>query len=463
MAVAPAQAASASLEVVGRTELGARGLNAGLAVAGACAYVGSRGEGPVAVVDISDPTHPAPSGELPARPATTARELRAFPEAGWLVVLDYATRAGGANRLQFYRWTDSCLRPVAAGGVDFGARTPHEMYLWRDPAHPGRVLIYVAMFGGGAGDLQVVDASDVAAPRVIGTGPALPGPLHSVALDPEGRRAYLSDWTGGLFLADTSTFADGASAPRVTLLTAAANAYRTPPGNVHSAVPVPGRRDLVLVTDERYPRPAGAGCPFGPAHLVDVSDPAHPRATATLAIPENDPSRCPGAAPGTWTSHNPTLTQNLALVTWYSGGLQAWDTADAGAPAELAELRPAGTRALAGDPQLGATATMTWSYPVIRDGLIYVADINQGLLVVRYHGPHEEEVAGLAFAEGNSNLTQVAAAPTPTPTAAPSDSPARPVSAPRGSGSGVVWPALVLLAAALVAAALLIRRRRARP
>ncbi len=260
-------------------------------------------------------------------------------------------------------------------------------------------------------------------------------------------------------MTDTSQFAAAAANPQLTLLTSGAGAYRTPPGNVHSAVPVPGRK-LVLTTDERYPRPAGAGCPFGPAHLVDVSDPGRPRAVGTLAIPENDPARCPGAAPGTWTSHNPTLTANLALITWYSGGLQVWQTADAAAPAQLAELRPSGVRARAGDAQLGSTATMTWSYPIVRDGLVYVADINQGLLVVRYRGPHEEELARLAFAEGNSNLTQVAAAHSPAPSA---PAPPSPAGAPATASSGLVWPALVLLAAALVAAALLVRRRRARP
>ena len=37
---APVQAADGTLEVVGRTDLGARGLSAGLALAGNCAYVG---------------------------------------------------------------------------------------------------------------------------------------------------------------------------------------------------------------------------------------------------------------------------------------------------------------------------------------------------------------------------------------------------------------------------------------
>lgn len=453
----PARAAAPGLDVVGQSDLGGRGLNAGLALAGSCAYVGSRGAGPVAVVDISEPAHPAPAGELPARAATTPREVRAYPDGRWLVVLDYALSAGGANRLDFYRWADDCRRPAAVGSYGFGSRAPHEMYLWRDPVHAGRVLIFVTMFSLAAGDLQVIDASDPAAPRLLATGPGLPGALHSIALDPDGRRAYLSDWTGGLFLADTSELADAAASPQIHLLTAAADAFRTPPGNVHSAVPVPGRR-LVLTTDERYPAPGGAGCPFGPAHLVDISDPAHPRATATLAIPENDPGRCPGAAPGTWTSHNPTLTTNLALVTWYSGGLQVFDISDAAHPAALTELRPSGAQARAGDPALGSTATLTWSYPIVQNGLVYVADINQGLLVLRYHGPHEEEISGLAFAEGNSNLTRLAPAPAPSESPAPASSPATPA-----RGSGLTYPILLLLVSALVAGAALIGIRRRHP
>ena len=32
-----------------------------------------------------------------------------------------------------------------------------------------------------------------------------------------------------------------------------------------------------------------------------------------------------------------------------------------------------------------------WSYPIIEDGLIYVVDIRNGLYVLEYHGPYEDE------------------------------------------------------------------------
>ncbi len=45
-----------------------------------------------------------------------------------------------------------------------------------------------------------------------------------------------------------------------------------------------------------------------------------------------------------------------------------------------------------------------WSFPIIRNGLIYVVDIRNGLYVLRYNGPHADEVADISFLEGNSNL-----------------------------------------------------------
>jgi hypothetical protein len=59
-----------------------------------------------------------------------------------------------------------------------------------------------------------------------------------------------------------------------------------------------------------------------------------------------------------------------------------------------------------------------------------VADINQGLYVLRYQGQHQEQVAQVAFAEGNSNLTATLPSPSPSPSVA--HSPAL----HRGSGTG---------------------------
>jgi hypothetical protein len=379
----------------------------------------------------------------------------------------YALR-GGPNQLDLYRWTTDCSTPTLAGHYSFGGRLPHELYLWQDPAQPSRVLLYVALFGSAGEGLEVVDISDPARPVRV-SGLTIPrgygrAPVHSVSLSADGRTAYLSLWTGGLVAADVSDVAAGQAGAAVRLLTPPGSAYTTPPGNVHSAIPLRGT-SLVLTTDERYPPPFGQGCPFGTAHLVDVADPARPAVTAVLAVPENDPRVCATAPRGTWTSHNATLTAHLALISWYSAGLQAFQLDDPANPVRLAELRPSGTNPTARDLELGTTDAMTWSYPVISQGLVYIADINQGLLILRYRGPHEEEISSLAFSEGNSNLTatvkipEASPAPSPAPTVAPTPSPSLPATPSpraRSRAAGDVPAAVLVSAGATLLLALLL-------
>ena len=464
----PAAAAGASLEVVGRDALNSRGMNAGLAVAAPCAYVGSRTDAAPLVLDIANPAAPRAVGQLPAHAGSTPRELRAAAGNHELLVLSYDLR-GGPNQIDLYRWGDDCRTPSPAGSYSFGSRKPHEMYLWQDPKNRSRLLLFVTMFGAGGDGLDILDVSDPAAPRRLG-GWAVPSgygspPVHSISLAPDGAVAYVSLWTGGLIVADVSDFASGKAQPALRPLTPPPAVFRTPPGNVHSAVPLAGGT-MVLTTDERYPTPFGAGCPFGTAHVVDVSNPAAPRSVAALSVPENDPAACRAAPSGTWTSHNPTVTAHLALVSWHSAGLQVFSLDDPARPSRLAELRPSGVSPKLRDLELGTTDAMTWSYPVLSGGLVYVVDINQGLLVLRYHGLHEEEVSGTGFAEGNSNLDAATAAGSPSAAASASAGTATPGSTPAAPSAAAPQPVPLLAAAGLVmlasGGALAIRWRRRR-
>ena len=468
--LAAAKAAGATLEVVGRQALGNRGMNAALAVAGHCAWIGSRNDAAVQVVDIANPSAPGVVGSLPAHPGSTPRELRAVPAGHLLVVLYYRLGGTGPNRFEIFHWDADCASSTLVGTWDFGNTLPHEFYLWQDPANARRVLLYTAMFASATQELQVLDITTPARPVLLG-GWAVPAayghaPVHSVSLAPDGRTAYISLWTGGLVIADVSDFATGVAAPAVRPLTPAGGAYRTPPGNVHSAVPLDGGTRL-LTSDERYPAPYGAGCPFGPAHIVDIRDPAHPVAVATLAVPENNPAACASAVRATWTSHNPTLTAHLAFVTWYSAGLQVFQLDDLTQPVRLAELRATGVTPALRDLQLGVTDTMSWSYPILTGGLIYLVDINQGLLVLRYTGPHQDEVASAPFVEGNSNVQEVAVATSPA-AASPAPSAAgtpgfgrRVVQTARGTSAGsLLYPVLLILVACGAGVLVTMRRRR---
>ena len=113
-----------------------------------------------------------------------------------------------------------------------------------------------------------------------------------------------------------------------------------------------------------------------------------------------------------FSAHNPTLTPNMAITTWHSNGVQAISLEDPLYPYQLAEfqadVRPATVDMedprLSSDPETGlGEKTVMWSYPVIVDGLIYVADLRNGLYILRYDGRFNDEVDDTTFLEGNSN------------------------------------------------------------
>jgi len=408
-APAAGRAASDGFELVAHHDLGALGMHAGFAVAGDCGYVGARDDRGPLVLDLVDPTAPVIVGQLPSRPGATPRELRAVADLGLLVVLSYRLDpfAAAPNALELYDITD-CRAPTLLGRLDFGDARPHEFFLWRDPApgRRGRVLAFVAMWGD-APNLRVVDLANPAAPTVIATWDAgealgLASRLHSVTVSPDGRRAYLADWDGGLMVLDTSEVAEGVGDPGLVPLTPPAGALLLPGGALHSAVPIPGR-EVVVTTQEIY----GPGtCPYGRLHTVDVSEPAAPAVLGEVGLPENDPTACgeTAALDGAFTTHNPTVVEGVAIVSWYAGGLAAVDLADPAAPRLVGRFVPDPLPAVAADdPTLGAYRVRIWSSPVVRDGLVYVVDIRNGLFVLRYTGPRARAIAAVPLAEGNAS------------------------------------------------------------
>lgn len=407
------------LAVVGHHDLGARGMNSAIAIADHVAYVGSRIDGRgIAILDISRPTVPVQVGEIPGLVGMSSRELRAVPDLDLLVVLSLrcapdlhgCSPTGGAPEgLELYDISDReapvlvATYPIA--GTRFAPRSPHEFYLRRDGE---RVLLFVAAPPAEPA-LEIVDVSDPRNPVKVTSWSSGISPesnddvLHSVALSLDGRHAFLSHERSGLYLADISAL------PAITLVTPEAAAFDiAPPAAVgpHSTVQVPGR-DLVLVTEEVYPPPYSTGCPWGKLHLVDIANPAAPVEVGSYGLPENDPAICATSSFDriTFTAHNATATRDLAFVTWHAGGLQVIDLSDATAPRQVTEFRPEPLASVAvEDPALGGLPVEMWSYPILKDGLVYVVDVRNGLYILRYDGIHVEQVIAEDFAEGNSNL-----------------------------------------------------------
>jgi len=429
-----------SLTLVGHEPLFDRGMNAGLAVRNDFAYVGSRTDGSkghphagVLVVNIHDPAHPEVVGEIgppdEGNPSETSRELRVWPSEHLLLVLNLRCDplihdCDGSALEPIMRFFDiggkRAAKPVLVSTYH-PLRAPHEFFLWQDPNDPGRALLYLSTPGNFGVDLLVTDIStarDGVFREVASWSTAFPDPgpnddLHSLSVSPDGSRAYLAFLTAGLLVLDTSEVAKGIQAPGIRLVTPLTNRVRWPGPGPHSAVKVPGR-GLVLTTDEVYGGIGpDAGCPWGWVHLIDVTDELSPQVVSEYRVaPYNEEAYCDEVSGerdlgSSFSSHNPTVTKNLALVTWHSAGLQLFSTSDPARPTQLAAFVPEPLGHVATeDPALssGPDQVVMWSYPIIQDGLIYVVDIRNGLYVLEYHGPHEDEVASIKFLEGNSNV-----------------------------------------------------------
>ena len=457
------------LRVVGHDPLFARGMNAAPAVLddSGFVYVGSRTDGApdhpnagILVVDASDPADPHVVTEVgppfAANPAETTRELRIWQEQKVLIVLTFTCSAvihhcegSVAPNFRFFDLSDPAnpefimnFVPTQANGA---IRTPHEFFLWVDPEDPDRAYIWATVPTGSTNpanaNLAIWDITGVASgttPRLLaqgtwnsqyelgGVGSEFDGRLanHSMDVSVDGRTTTLAYQRGHTLVLDTAEVVD--SPPAAGTVLDLNDNLLTPPANrpqwgtardgcvrecaeSHSAEQVPGR-DLIVNTDEIY----GTftlpfhGCPWGWVHLIDTSDPSRPEIVSEYKMSKNI---CPADDPLTdqfssYASHNPTVTENLALVTWHSAGFQVIDIADETKPKQAGWFSPTPLDAVATeDPALngGPNKVTMWSYPIVDDGLIYVVDLRNGLYVLEYRGKFVNEIRNLDFLEGNSN------------------------------------------------------------
>lgn len=441
---------SRNFEVVGYNPLLQRGMNAAPAIYDHYLYVGNRTDGSpghpypgVLVLDIADPANPEVLGQIgppdEGNIGETSRELRVWPEQRLLMVLNFAcdpTIHACQSRtvtptVKFYDLTDENAARPQLISTYLPSRTPHEMFLWVDPLRESRALLTLSapttslvqpnlivadISGARDGVFQEVAVGNWNDQFASAFRSRNDVRVHSMSVSPDGTRTYLAHLGGGFLVVDSSDLANDLPKPQLRLLTPVGeHPFWGNPG-AHSAVKVFGRQ-LVMVTDEVYGTSQGSahGCPWGWVRMIDIADEAQPQVIGEYKILQNTDAYCQsleGQDPNNtrWTSyssHNPTVLRDLALVSWHSGGLQAFSTANPARPLQTGFFSPEPLRFVATeDPALsrGINKVVMWSYPIIKDGLIYVVDIRNGLYVLRYTGAGSEEVAAISFLEGNSNL-----------------------------------------------------------
>jgi hypothetical protein len=432
-----------SLAQVGHEPLMDRGMNAAAAIHGNYAYIGSRTDGGhegmphggVMVVDISEPSSPALLGPpFDAKAGESSRELRVWRSQDILIVLN--TNCGVGDMLHHctqpsisnFRFYDISGAHASNPELIYQLNADtHEFFLWQDPRNPDRALI----FAGNAGSTCAIRGGSPSCPFAVwdisplldGQAPITlfsglhgysTGALHSLSISNDGTRAYFALLAGGFAVVDVSDFAAGRPSPQPRPITLdAARPTWAGPG-AHSAIRF-WNRNWAWVSDEVYGTATGAGhgCPWGWARIVNIDDPQRPSVRADYRLAENHESTCASWNPPhtSYSAHNPTLTPKIAFSTWHSGGFQAVSIQRPTRPAQLAEFFPKPLDEvmledprLSSDPDTGRhEKVVMWSYPIIKDGLIYVVDLRNGLYVLKYTGAFEKEIDKITFLEGNSN------------------------------------------------------------
>ncbi len=172
----------------------------------------------------------------------------------------------------------------------------------------------------------------------------------------------------------------------------------------HSAIPVPNRPSLdksnvdgkrpayLVLSTER------GGCPTSMNYIVSIEVEAFPVPVSTFGVSQNELGACVKTptveANGdprknvNWQAHNPTVFQNLIIISWYAHGLRAIDISNIYNPREVGHA-------------VTAPVGQARSYPVFDKGLVYWVDNGTGLHVGRYTGPWANQIPTDVVVQGN--------------------------------------------------------------
>jgi hypothetical protein len=347
-------------------------------------YLGSGSGGDVLyAVDISDPSNPVVTDSLVAN-TRRVNDVMTTPDGRYLV----HTREGAADRrngiviAQIYDPAHPKVIAEFTEGVTAGV---HSAFIYQQQ----RYGTHVFLTNNGTGAMHVIDITDPYNPKEVGRwrapSPFAGGSLHDI--DVQDGMAYLSNWNEGLVILDVGNGMRGGSPSNPVLVSQFKydlnDLYRQVeatggPGFIRGTHTAWRHRDYVFIADEVFPaanvegaKDAAAERAYGRLQVIDISDIDNPKSVAWYE-------------PEFGGVHNVWVAGDTLYMGAYNAGFRTFDISGelrGDLRAQQREMVHVNTADMDAHPS-GVNTAMTWGV-VVRDGLAYVNDNNNGLWIIR--------------------------------------------------------------------------------
>ena len=351
---------------------------------GNVAYLGTiMGGDRVYAIDISNPSNPTIVDSIVVN-ARSINDMMTTPDGNTMVI----TREGAADRKNGIVLADTRdpLHPKLLSEFTEGVTSGvHSAFIHQQP----KFGTHVYLTNDGTGALHIIDISDPAHPKQVGTWKTARADagrmLHDI--DVQNGLLYGSWWNDGLVILDVGNGIKGGSPSNPQLVTQ----YKYDLDALYKDVEAEGGKgfirgthtawrykDYVIIADEVFGNTAaeqlfsgGISRAHGRLQILDVKDIERPKSVAWYE-------------PDFGGVHNVWVAGDTLYLGAYNAGFKAFDLSgelrgDLKAQGRLiGELMPA-------DPKGKIpNVPMTWGVVVNRkDGLAYVNDFNSGLWAVR--------------------------------------------------------------------------------
>ncbi|HXW97659.1 MAG TPA: Ig-like domain-containing protein, partial [Gemmatimonadales bacterium] len=349
---------------------------------GKIAYLGTGGGGDrMYAIDISDPSNPVVTDSLVAN-TRRVNDIMTTPDGKFLV----HTREGASDRkngIVIASLEDPAHPKKIAEYTEGLTGGVHSTFVYAQPKYG----THIYLTNDGTGYMHVIDINDPYHPKEVARWSSRPDQIGNALhdIDVQDGLAYLSYWNEGLVIVDIGNGIKGGSPTNPQLVSQFKYDLNTlyrdveatgGPGFIRGTHTAWRHGKYVFIADEVFPASAVKGAKdasafraYGRLQVIDVSDIFHPRSVAWYE-------------PEFGGVHNVWVAGDTLYMGAYNAGFRAFDISGelrGDLRAQGREMVHVNTADMGGHMQNSA---MTWGV-VVKDGLAYVNDNNNGLWIVR--------------------------------------------------------------------------------